>query len=332
MLGISALTLLVAGCGTRAPVTPAGALIPLKVVHSAFINDAPFFIAQEEGYFQAEGLEIHDETVPTASTALPALIQGQVDVIGAQVSVSVLKALAENSPIRIVADRSSFDANGCTYTALVARKALVDAGELKSPAQLKGKRLELNRAILEGYYADTLLASAGLTFDDVQISNLDDPIVTEALTKGAIDVTATSEPWLTRIVESGSGVVWRPAQEILPNFQAGILIFGPTLVKTNRDAGLRYMRAYLKGVEQYHQGKTARNIEILAKYTKLDPELLKKSCWPSIHADGQVNAASILDYQTWAMKNKLLDKAAAANQIWDPSFAQQAAHDLGIRP
>lgn len=330
-LGIATL-LIAAGCRSWAEATPSNAPIPLKVVHGAFINDAPFFIALEEGYFRDEGLDILEETVPNASTALPGLIQGQVDVLGTVVSAGLLKALGENAPIKIVADRSFFDANSCTFTALVARKALVDAGELQSPAQLKGKRLELNRAILEGYYTDKLLSSAGLTMDDVQITNLDDPVVLEALGKGAIDVTATSEPWLTRIVESGTGVVWKPAQEILLNFQAGVLVFGPTLVEKNRDAGLRYMRAYLRGVQQYHEGKTDRNIEILAKYTKLEPGLLKKSCWPSIHADGQVNAASILEYQNWAMKNNLLDKAVSASQIWDASFAGQAAHDLGIRP
>jgi NitT/TauT family transport system substrate-binding protein len=323
--------LLLVHCGSAStPFTTAP--ITIQVVHGSFLNDAPFFIAQDEGFFKAEGLAIQEQTLPVPMQALPNLVQGQVDVLMGIVSTGMLKAMSAGAGVQIVADRGSFDPKGCTYTALVARKALVDSGQLASPGQLEGKNIEVNPALFEGFYTATFLQSAGLSFGDVHLSNLDDAVVMDALSSGTIDVTATSEPWVTRIVQAGSGVIWKPAQELVPNFQFGVMLYGPTLLQKSPDAGKRFMRAYLKGVAQFNQGKTPRNLEILAAHIKLDAPLLAKTCFPSIRADGQINLSSVMDYQAWTIKQGQLDQPATAEQIWNPTIAQAAAKDLGVSP
>lgn len=84
------------------------------------------------------------------------------------------------------------------------------------------------------------------------------------------------------------------------------------------------MVAYLKAVRQYNRGKIERNIEILAKHTGLDRELLKKCCWPAFHDKGQINIESIVDFQSWALKKGFLDKGVSPDQFWDPSFIEYA--------
>jgi len=75
------------------------------------------------------------------------------------------------------------------------------------------------------------------------------------------------------------------------------------------------MIAYLKSMRQYNQGKTERNLKILAKYTGLDQELLKICCWPSLRNNGQINIESMIDFQQWALKKGYLDKEIPPNQF-----------------
>lgn len=84
------------------------------------------------------------------------------------------------------------------------------------------------------------------------------------------------------------------------------------------------MVAYLKAVRQYNQGKTERNLEILAEFTGLDRELLKRTCWLPIRNDGRINVESVLDFQDWAAGKGFLDSKVTEEKFWDPSFVQYA--------
>jgi NitT/TauT family transport system substrate-binding protein len=96
-------------------------------------------------------------------------------------------------------------------------------------------------------------------------------------------------------------------------------------LKKNPEAGRRFMVAYLKGVRQYNQGKTERNLEIMSKHTRLDKSILQDACWPQISDDGGINTQSVLDFQDWAVAKGLQDsKKLSAEQMWEPSFVNHA--------
>jgi hypothetical protein len=56
---------------------------------------------------------------------------------------------------------------------------------------------------------------------------------------------------------------------------------------------VRFLRAYLRAVAQYAEGRTQRNVEILANAVRLEPKLLRTICWPVIPADGKSDAQAI---------------------------------------
>ena len=307
-------------------------LLQLKVVSQPFLSYAPFYIAQEEGYFAEQGLEI--EFVKSGSEeAVPGLAQGQLDVLGGTLSTALLKAMAWGEKIKFVADRGYVATGRCAYSGLVARKDLVESGELKDPAQLKGRRVALGReeiASMNGYRLDKLLALGHLTFDDVELVDVPSAAQLDAFGKGTLDLTGTSEPWITRLVNTGHAVLWVPAEQVMPDFQMLTLVYGASLLKGNPDVGRRFMVAYQKAVQQYNQGKTERNLEIMAEFSGLDRDLLNQSCWPDFRDDGHINITSILEFQDWAIQKGYLDQAATEEQFWDPSFVDYANGVLKI--
>jgi hypothetical protein len=110
----------------------------------------------------------------------------------------------------------------------------------------------------------------------------------------------------------------------LPGFQYAYVYFGPRLLTDHPEAGERFMRGYLKGVQQFLQGKTDRNVDILAKGTGLEKELLLDACWPWIKEAPAVNTGDILDFQEWAVTKGYMDEVIPEEQFYDPHFIDHA--------
>jgi len=298
--------------------------LELNVAILPYLSFSPLFIALDEGFFEEQGLRIKVSNFARSPEVVPALAQGRLDVAGSFMSVSLLNAIAHGADIKIVTCKSYIDPQGCTFVGLLARRSLVVNGELNNLIQLKGRRIVINEATVEGYWVEKLINGVGLSLSDIIHGDLPAPTVFAAFEKGSIDLASEAEPWITRSIKAGHSVMWMPMEKVVPDFQFAFLLYGPTLLKKNSEAGNRFMVAYLNALHQLDLGKTSRNLEIIAKHTKLDPELLKKACWPSFHKDGRINTQSILEFQSWAVKKGYMEQAIAIEKIWDPSFVDHA--------
>jgi len=326
LLAVS-LALLTYACASPPAVPGEQEPVHLKVTSQPYISFAPYYIAQAEGYFVEEGLEVEFVDLP-GEEATPLLIQGELDVI-VGFGVYYLNAMARGAEIRVVADKGHIGTTGCSSGALVVRRELFETGELDSVAELDGRTMPLRSASMEEYYLDRLLDTAGLTVDDLELTFMPQPAELEAMAQGTIDLSMSSEPWATRHVQTGNAVAWMPYNDFVPGEQHATVVFGPSLLQTNPDAGRRFMVAYLKGVRRYNEGKTERNLEIMAEFSGLDQDLLRAACWFDFYDDGHVNVQSIIDFQEWAVEKGHLDTVVPEEQFYDPSFIQYASQALG---
>jgi NitT/TauT family transport system substrate-binding protein len=170
-----------------------------------------------------------------------------------------------------------------------------------------------------------LLRSGGLTVDDVQTEYIPPVLKPEGFERDIIDVTTSSEPYMTRILDAGSAVKWMPFYDVVPGYQYGFMLFGPSLLKDHPELGRRFMRAYLRAVRQYNsEGKTPRHLEILSKQLRLDVEFLKRTCWPYHANDGQIDIERLNHYQDWALAEGFVDRKLTVEELWDRSFVDHA--------
>jgi len=298
--------------------------VTLKVVRFPFLSYGPIFIAEEEGFFTEQGIQVEFLKMKEA-TAIQALALGNVDVWAGIFTVGSLNAMVRGADIRLVADKGHFAPGGCPSFGLVARKGLAETAKLGDLQLLKGRKFDVFQSSFEEYFLDKILRRAGLKPDEVESFNVPPPAQMDAMAKGRLDFGVCSEPFVTRYKRSRNGVLWTRVQEIIPGFNYAFIRFGPSLLKKNPEAGRRFMVAYLKGVRQYNQGKTERNLEIMSKHTRLDKSILQEACWPQISNDGRINTQSVLDFQDWAVAKGLQDsKKLTAEQMWEPSFVNHA--------
>jgi NitT/TauT family transport system substrate-binding protein len=242
--------------------------------------------------------------------------------------VSTLNAIAKGANIKYVADKGYLDPTACSPMTLVVRKELLDNGTLKDLKNIKGMKVALMPASTSEYALDILLKGSGITTKDVDIENIPLPSRLDAMKNGALDITAVSDPWTVRFAKSGYTAVWEGVEQVLPNLQFSVNIYGPNFLDKNPELGKKYMIAYLKGVRQYNEGKTDRNVEILAKYTQLTPEEVKQTCWIPMRSDGMIDITGMDAFQDWAIAKGYLVSKIPTEKLLDMSFAQYADEQL----
>lgn len=296
-------------------------LTPLKVVTLPFISFAPFYIGVEEGHFAAEGLAVELVNMTVQREVVPALASGQVDVASGLVTAGVLNAIARGGELKFVADKGYIAPDACDSYAIIARKELVETIDFNTTEAWQGRNADVVPATWLEYYLDKALVEVGASIDDVVQTDLPAPSEPEALAQGGIDVTVNNEPWVTIHGRSGHLPVLTPVSQLLPESQSAVIFYGPNLLQ-NRELGERFMRAYLQAVQQYNEGATERNLEILLKYVQIDPALLENMCWPALRDDGTVNMDSVLDFQAWAVARGIMEAALTADQIYDAGFLE----------
>jgi NitT/TauT family transport system substrate-binding protein len=289
---------------------------------------APLHIAQQEGYFEDEGLNVEFIRLGRNVDAVPALIQGQVEVGVGQLTVNILNAMSAGARIRAVAGSGHLSPSGCTYHATVIRSALLGDDKVVDPGQLRGRKAELDIAIPHAYWFAETLRPVGLTLEDLEVVNVPPAATADAFLGDSFDLTMLSEPYLSELVQFEEAAVWRGAEEVVPDYQQTMVFFGPSLLDDRLEEGVRFVAAVIRGMRQYNLGKTPRNLDILERATGLTRRQLAVSCWPSISVDGQIHAAGFSGYQRWALEQGLVARVLSEEQLIDLRYLDRANAEL----
>jgi NitT/TauT family transport system substrate-binding protein len=327
-LALLGLALVASGWSCAKPATDAQ---PVRIAVSRYFANSPLFIARDEGFFADEGLTVEFVEAPgSASQLVPALVQGRIDVISSAVSVGILNAIGLGAKVRLVADRGIYDPRACSATALVARR--VPEGRALSAEDVRGRRFAVSGPTSGTvYFLDVLLDSLGLRPDEVSSTQVPAIATLDALENGGIDFVSAIEPQLTVLLAAGNHIAI-PYERVLPGFQSGALVFGPRLLSRDRDAGRRFIRAYLRAVRQYNQGKTEHNLDVLSRATGLDRPTLERMCWPPLREDGRLSLEGLKAYEEWAHRKGYMEHVIPVERLWDAELVQSAAAELASSP
>lgn len=312
------LLLPVLALGCRGQDQKAGSeLRKVRVAFSPHLSWGPLMIAQAEGFFREEGVEVEFLPVMRTEESLVALATGDIDVRGGPLLAGFLSAVAQGAKIRITAGQGYLDPKGCTYFGIVLRPGLDTAGKPRI------KRMRVSQDGMSRYMASRMLAKHGVSLNAIETNRLPESMVAMSLESGAIDAVATSEPVLSRMAKIGK--LWLSGQDALPDFQWGVLAFSERLLVRDRDTGIRFLRGYNRGVARFQEGKTERNVAIIAKATGENPEIIREACWPTFRLDSRINWESIAEFQAWANVEGLMERTVSRDQVWDSTFVTATA-------
>jgi NitT/TauT family transport system substrate-binding protein len=316
----------------------AGAAETVDVGIGGSASDAPLYIAQEKGYFNDEGLEVHLIVLDTGAKIIAPLATGELQVGSGALSVGFYNALERGVGIRIVADRGHTEP-GYFYQSVFIRKDLIDSGAFKTLADLKGKQIGF---AAPGVTALSLLneatRKAGIAFGDVNPVFMSFPQMAVALTNKAIDGAILIEPQATMLVHSGAGVRFMNTEEIYSNDQITVLFYSDKFATERPAAAQKFMQAFLRAVRFYNDalrgGKIAgpgadEIVAIMGKAFHLGPDIIRDMNSQAVSPDGEVIVASIQKDLDFFRSQGWVKTPIKLSEIVDMSFAQKASAALG---
>ncbi len=332
-----------ASAATPAPAAPlAGPLSPRVAVTVALSEIGPevgFYAAQERGYFDEDGLDVElvPARVPTGDR-MALLARGDVQFGGISPDPSLFNAVARDVPVKIVAMMSG-NVGGLPYrtAAVVVRQDLIDGGRYREPRDLKGMTLGLSS---EGgtatYLIERGLGQHGLTLADVtfQIVQLQD--TPAALTNRAIDAGWLVEPFILFAESRGVAKPVLLTGEIAPGAVGFVMLASPNFLRDQPEATRRFIRAWLRGQRDYYraviaqQGGAEAVYEILSKYTAVkDPALFPRIGYHGADPNGDLNEASLYDYQDAFLRYGTQQQRVDLSRVIDRVYLNRALEDLG---
>ena len=245
----------------------------ITFLYSPYADYAPFFLAEEKGYFEDAGLDVElvakggssGETYQQVST-------GNITAGGATWGAGLFNATKAGASISVIASVSRIPESGANPSPLIAS----DASDVKEASDLKGKKIGIPGDGGFGIYSvDLALESVGLSVDDVELVNLSPGDIPAALANGSVDASWSIEPISSAVISQGI------AHELLPiDYQAGVelgaMVFNTEYVEKHPAAVTAFTAAYLKAVKELEDGGWAdpATQKIIAEYTDLPVETL----------------------------------------------------------
>ncbi|MBU1997873.1 MAG: ABC transporter substrate-binding protein [Candidatus Omnitrophota bacterium] len=298
----------------------------VKVYYQPIISRAPFIIAYEEGYFKEEGLDLELLKFRNSSEAMIMLLQGSIDVLPGAVTAGSFNAVKEGRNLKIVYQLLTH-VKGNKYLGFYIKTSLKPNADIKAVIKtLKGKKIGVDSMGTAFHFEiENILKKYRLPLSDVELVVTPISTLTAALASGAINAAILFEP-LASIAQAEIQLFPLYYKDEVNDIPLGACLwYGPNLIEKRPETGIKFMRAFLKGIRQYNQGKTKRNIEILNKYIGLEEELLNKINWPVFaSSENNINFEALEIYQDWLIEKRYLNERLDINTLIDMSFLEKA--------
>jgi len=160
----------------------------------------PLTIAERQGYFKAEGLDVEILDFPGGAKALQALLGGSVDVVsGAYEHTISQQAKGQNIEALVMQGK---------YSSIVLAMSKAKAAAYKSPADLKGMKIGVTApGSSTNMFVNILLAKAKLAPDAVSIIGVGATAGAVAIMKrGEIDAMSNLDPVIAQLEQGGEFV------------------------------------------------------------------------------------------------------------------------------
>jgi len=312
---------------TLTPAANAQGPIMIRISHQPILIAAPLFIAKEKGYFEQANVNVELQPIWSSAEIIAAFASGGLEAGAGGFGPAQMNATSRGilNP-RLVAPLHT--EKPPVATPLVVSKALWDSGEVRTVADLRGKKVAINsKASATEYWLHAALAQGGLTPADVEVVILPFPDAVVAMANGALDASMLGEP--TTVLAEQAGTIVRLSEDFIDNFQVTAVYFDATFATENRAAVEGFLAAYLKGARDL-DGEGYRdpvNLAILEKYTNTPAAVIAASRVPFHDPEGRIH---IEDFQ------KLNDffvgqgdaPALDMSSIIDLSFAEAARQRL----
>jgi NitT/TauT family transport system substrate-binding protein len=249
------------------------------------VGTSPVFIAEDKGYFAAEGLDVELVPFTAQEPLILGIASGDLD-FGATAFTGSFYNLAGQGVLKLVG-AFIHEAPGFQANTLIASNRAYEAG-LKSPKDLANHAAAVPEIGNPAQYALSLLAEKyGIDANTIRFMPMgSNPNVVSAVVGGQADFGVAPISFARPSLQKGDAKLVAYIGDETP-WQLGGVLTSTKTANNRGDVVRRFLRGYKKGVEYYYDAFIAPDgsrrdgphadevIAIATKYTGLSPELVR---------------------------------------------------------
>ena len=241
---------------------------PLRISLSQTPLSLPFYVADNQGYFAAEGLKLTIQDVIGGHRTMQQLLEGTADLATSSEAVVMFNSF-QRSDFAVIASFVSSDDD----VKIVTR---ADTG-VTQPNQLMGKIVGTVTGAASHYYLETVLLLNGVSPREVHVRNLQPENMAKALKNGDVDAIAIWEPFPFKALKAVPGSI------VLARQNSYRLTFNLIVHKKHlgvRDDELVQLLRALEHAQQFIAAQPQKAKVILREKLKLEQDFIDW-IWPS---------------------------------------------------
>jgi NitT/TauT family transport system substrate-binding protein len=242
----------------------------------------PMFVAQKEGYFKEQGLEV-EFLYANAADILNNVAAGNVQ-FGFPNGDAVVSARANGIPVKIV---------HTTYQRGIGAVLFKTASGIKTPADLVGKKVAVTSYGSPNYIQlQVMMSQVGKSIDDVKVEIVGTGAILDALKSDQVDAIVFSMLRYYALKGEGVDVGMIPSDDFLPS-HGNVLVTSEAYLASNPAQVKGFITALDKALKHIVDGDVEKEVKMaIADYSptfapqeKLVTEIIKevfiKTLWQS---------------------------------------------------
>lgn len=236
---------------------------PVTIGAAVLESNGLIYIAQEQGYFAGNGLNVTLKTYDTGMAAVTGMLRGETDMAQAAEFALVEKSFG-GEKIRVICTTDKGE-----YIYIIGRK---DAG-IHNLADLRGKKIGLPRKTVSEYYLSRALLFQGISMQDVTLVNINRSQSLDTILNGDADAIITTQPYVDGIQDSlGTNAVKLPVQSKQPIF--AVVITTDSWLTQNPEQAKNFLKA-LSQAEDFAESNPAAARAIIQKRLNYSDEYME---------------------------------------------------------
>lgn len=289
-------------CATEVETTEATQeMMVLNIGAMGSIDVLPLIIAEENGYFEALGLEVNVEMFRAAKDRDAALQAGEIEgVTSDEVAIVIYQNAGIDMKITGITDGEFM---------LIAGK---DSG-INSIDDLIGKTIAISENTVIEYTVDKILTESGIALDSVEkIAIPPMPTRLEMLNNGEVDAALMPSPFSDAAVAAGGKIIDRVNNE---GQYIAITAFLNEAIEKNPEAIKAYYKAYDQAVEYLNQTDVSEYEDVVIRVVGY-PEAMKGNIKVPVFRKNQLPLESdLMEVIEWADKKGILTQTVTPEDM-----------------
>jgi len=253
------------------------------------------YVAEDQGYFDKNGLEVTLKEYKSGKTAADALLVGEADISTSADNVFVSNSF-EHTDLRVMGTISIKQVKE-----LVARK---DKG-IATTADLKGKKIGVTKKSGAEFQFGVFLTFNDLLLQDIEIVDLKPPEMSDAISNEHVDAVFVWDPFIYEIKkkQGNNAVILHKAEEFY-----FVLLTKKDWIDKHPDAAKRFIKSIVEA-EDYIKNNSERVKKLVVNRFDYDSDYIDYS-WPKQEFTVSLPQSMILaleDIARWRIQQGLTD-------------------------